>query len=200
MVLSRSLWRTLPWWLIFLSGLMPLAWLVWQALYGDLGTDPIAEVIHFTGEWALWLLWLTLAITPARIWLKWLWLTRYRRMCGLYVLFYASLHLLAFLALILEWQWPRFYEELLERPYISAGAIAWLLMLPLGLTSFKGAMKRMGRRWKQLHKLTYAVAVFAVIHIFWQVRSDYGEVLFYSVVLLILLSLRLTRRLPVVHR
>ena len=191
MVLAANLQRILAWWLIFLLGLAPLGWLTYLTILDDLGTDPVSTVVKFNGVWALHFIWLTLAVTPLKSWLKWRWIGRFRRMWGLYGLFYASLHLLAFAALLLEWRWGNVYDELVERPYITMGAGAYLLMLPLGVTSFKILMKKMGKNWRRLHRAVYVIAVLVLIHRYWQVRSDYGEVLVYAIILFILFGLRL---------
>ena len=176
---------------------MPLGWLLNLVFQNDLGTDPIQRVAHFTGEWALRFLWMTLAVSPMRWWFKWNWLQRFRRMLGLFTLFYAFLHLLVFTALILEWQFDRIYQELIERPYISVGAVAFMLLIPLGVTSLKAVMRRMGRRWLQLHRSIYLVALLAWVHLFWQVRSDYLESLVYGALLVLLMVPRIYRWLPI---
>ncbi|OMH38663.1 sulfite oxidase heme-binding subunit YedZ [Motiliproteus sp. MSK22-1] len=183
MVLVSGKRHLLVWWGIFLLGLSPLAWLIYRIFLNDLGTDPVSTVVKINGEWAIRFLWLTLFVTPLRVWFRWRWLVKYRRMFGLYALFYASTHLLAFIALMLEWQWSQIYEEFLERPYISMGAAGYLLMLALGVTSFKSAMKYMGRNWARLHRLVYVIAILVLVHYYWQIRSDYGEVLIYTGVL-----------------
>ena len=185
--------RLFTWWGIFFLCLSPLAWLFYRVLINDLGTDPVSTVVKINGEWAIRFLWLTLSITPLRVWFRWRWLAKYRRMLGLYTLFYASIHLLAFAALMLEWQWSQLYEELLERPYISLGAIGYLLMLPLGVTSFKALMKHMGRNWIRLHRLVYVIAVLVLIHYYWQIRSDYGEVFIYACLLALLFLMRVLK-------
>ena len=192
MKLSKRL-SLLRWWLIFLVCLIPLAILVQRILTNDLGPDPAAEVVNVAGGWALKFLWLVLAITPVRILFKINWVARFRRMIGLYTLFYAVLHVLAFCTFILEWRWSQIAEELVERPYITVGALAFLLLLPLGITSYKPIVKRLGKSWVTLHRSVYLVAAFALIHITWQVRSDYGEVLFYAVVLFGFLLIRLVK-------
>ncbi|MEH6626345.1 MAG: protein-methionine-sulfoxide reductase heme-binding subunit MsrQ [Motiliproteus sp.] len=186
----------LLWWSMFLSCLLPLAWLIYRVVSNDLGSDPAQELVQSTGEWGLRFLWLTLAVTPLRVWLKWKWLQSFRRMLGLYCLFYATIHLFTFITLILEWQWGRLYSEFLERPYISVGVTAYLLLLPLGVTSLKTIMRRMGKRWGQLHRSIYIVAILAFVHLFWQVRSDYLEAVVYGTILMSLFMLRLIWRWP----
>ncbi len=193
MVLAPTYQRLIIWWLLFLALLLPLVWLIYRAIVNDLGSDPVQELVQSTGDWALRCLWATLAVTPLRIYLKWTWLQRFRRMLGLYTLFYASIHFVAFVSLILEWQWSRIYSEFLERPYISVGAVAFLLLIPLGITSFKFVMKKMGRSWMLLHRSVYVVAILVFVHLLWQVRSDYLEVIVYGALLALLFIARLIK-------
>ena len=182
--------------------LAPLAWLSWQfwqvasnADIDALGADPVAEVEHRLGLWALRLLLLTLAITPLRQLTGQPVLLRFRRMLGLYAFAYASLHFAAYLALDLRGYWTQVFEEIAKRPYITVGFAAWLLLVPLAVTSTQGWIRRLGRRWGQLHRLFYAIAILAVLHFWWIVKSDYREPLLYAAVLAVLLSWRLWKRL-----
>ncbi|MBP6797089.1 MAG: protein-methionine-sulfoxide reductase heme-binding subunit MsrQ [Luteimonas sp.] len=182
--------------------LAPLAWLSWQfwqvasnADIDALGADPVAEVEHRLGLWALRLLLLTLAITPLRQLTGQPVLLRFRRMLGLYAFAYASLHFAAYLALDLRGYWTQVFEEIAKRPYITVGFAAWLLLVPLAVTSTQGWIRRLGRRWGQLHRLVYAIAILAVLHFWWIVKSDYREPLLYAAVLAVLLSWRLWKRL-----
>ena len=182
--------------------LAPLAWLSWQfwqvasnADIDALGADPVAEVEHRLGLWALRLLLLTLAITPLRQLTGQAVLLRFRRMLGLYAFAYASLHFAAYLALDLRGYWTQVFEEIAKRPYITVGFAAWLLLVPLAVTSTQGWIRRLGRRWGQLHRLVYAIAILAVLHFWWIVKSDYREPLLYAAVLAVLLSWRLWKRL-----
>ncbi|MGJ4730262.1 protein-methionine-sulfoxide reductase heme-binding subunit MsrQ [Luteimonas sp. SDU101] len=171
-----------------------LAWRFWQvwseADIDALGPDPVAAIEHELGLWALRLLLVTLAITPLRqisgqpAWLK------FRRMLGLYSFAYASLHLAAYLALDLRGWWALVFEEIVKRPYITVGFAAWLLLVPLAVTSTRGWMRRLGRNWGRLHRLVYLVAVLAVLHFWWIVKSDYREPLLYALVLAMLLGWR----------
>ena len=182
--------------------LAPLAWLSWQfwqvasnADIDALGADPVAEVEHRLGLWALRLLLLTLAITPLRQLTGQPVLLRFRRMLGLYAFAYASLHFAAYLALDLRGYWTQVFEEIAKRPYITVGFAAWLLLVPLAVTSTQGWIRRLGRRWGQLHRLVYAIAILAVLHFWWIVKSDYREPLLYAAVLAVLLGWRLWKRL-----
>jgi sulfoxide reductase heme-binding subunit YedZ len=154
----------------------------------SLGPDPGQAVTESLGIAALQLLIATLAMTPLRRWTGWGGWIRIRRMLGLFAFFYAVLHVLAFLQFVLGWTdlWATFTK----RPYIVAGALSFLMLVPLALTSTKGMMKRLGKHWKQLHKLVYPIVVVAWIHFVWQARSDVGEMVFYGVLVLFLLAVR----------
>ncbi len=181
-----------------LSPLALLAWGVWRVWSGTdidaLGPDPVAAIEHELGLWALRLLLLTLAVTPLRQLTGQTALMRFRRMLGLYAFAYASLHLSAYLVLDLRGWWTLVFEEIVKRPYITAGFAAWLLLVPLALTSTRGWMRRLGRHWGRLHRLVYAVAVLAVLHFWWIVKSDYREPLLYAAILAALLGWRVWKR------
>ena len=187
--------------LVHLLALAPLAILLSQAWSvartgGDaLGADPVAEIEHRLGLWALRFLMLALAVTPLRQLTGKPVLVRFRRMLGLYAFFYACLHFAAYLGLDLRGYWTQVFEDIAKRPYITVGFAAWLLLVPLAITSTRGWMRRLGRRWGQLHKLVYAIAVFAVLHFWWLVKSDIREPALYAGLLAVLLGWRLLRRL-----
>ena len=187
--------------LAHLLALTPAAILAWQiraeALTGSggLGADPVAEIEHRLGLWALRFLMLTLAITPLRQLIHKPVLVRFRRMLGLYVFFYATMHLTAYLVLDLRGYWAQIFEEIAKRPYITVGFAAWLLLVPLAITSTQAAIRRLGRNWARLHKLVYAVGVLAVLHFWWLVKSDVREPALYAGILATLLGWRLVKHL-----
>ena len=181
--------------LAHLGLLFPLAWLIKQALNDSLGADPVAEITHRTGLWALRILLLSLAMTPLRRLSGQTWPIRFRRLTGLYAFFYASLHLAVYLLLDLQGYWPQVLSDLVSKPFIIAGFSAWLLLLPLALTSTQGWMRRLGKRWARLHTLVYAIGVLAVLHFLWLVKSDLREPALYAGSLAVLLGLRLYWRL-----
>lgn len=180
--------------------LTPAAILAWQirAEYltgsGGLGADPVAEIEHRLGLWALRLLLITLAITPLRQLTGQAVLLRFRRMLGLYAFFYATLHFAAYLILDLRGYWTQIFEEIAKRPYITVGFVAWLLLIPLAVTSTQAAIRWLGRRWGLLHKAVYAIAVLAVLHFWWLVKSDIREPLLYATLLTALLAWRVWKR------
>ncbi len=182
---------------VFTAALLPLALLVLATRNGSLGPDPVATLEHETGLWALRFLLATLAITPLRQLSGWPWLLRYRRMLGLFAFFYASLHLVIYLVVDLGGFWAQIFGEIAKKPFITVGFLAWLLMIPLAVTSTKAMMRRLGRRWARLHRLVYAIGVFAVLHFLWQVK--WGETIaalepvVYAVIFAVLMLFRLRR-------
>ena len=181
--------------------LAPLSLLGWQfaEVYRTgsdaLGADPVAEIEHRLGIWALRFLLIALAVTPLRQLTGQTVLIRFRRMLGLYAFAYASLHLTAYLVLDLRGYWLQIFEEIVKRPYITVGFAAWLLLVPLAVTSTTGWIRRLGKRWAMLHRLVYAIAVLAVLHFWWLVKSDIREPALYAGILAVLLGWRLWWRL-----
>mgnify|MGYP002049937370 FL=1 len=172
--------------------LLPLAQLSLQLVSGDLGPDPAKRLMQGTGEWGLRGLAIVLLAAPLAQ-RGWRALFRYRRVLGLSLFFYASLHLLLFAQVYVGWSGTLLVEELKERPYVLVGFSAWLAMLPLALTSTDRARRWLGRRWKQLHRLIYPATALAWLHLFWLARSDVGEALVYGVVCAVLLLWRCRR-------
>ena len=181
-----------------LAPLAMLGWKAWQVGSGSdidaLGAEPVAAIEHELGLWALRLLLVTLAVTPLRQLLDRPLLLRFRRLLGLWAFAYASLHFTAYLVLDLRGWWAQVLVEIVERPYITVGFAAWLLLLPLAVTSTRGWMRRLGRNWGRLHRLVYAIAALAVLHFWWVVKSDLREPLLYAAILAVLLGWRLVRR------
>ena len=159
--------------LVFAAALVPLGILAWQIYFNSLGPDPVAQLEHNTGIWALRLLLVTLAITPLRRLTGWSAALRYRRMLGLFAFFYASIHLAVYLVVDLGGFWAQILTEIAKKPFITVGFLAWLLMLPLAATSTRSMMRRLGGLWQRLHRLVYASAALAALHFLWQVK--YGK-------------------------
>lgn len=187
------LWRRV---LIFFLSLIALVFIVYKTLTNQLGADPAKTIVLFTGEWTIYFLFITLAVTPLRRFINFKnfhfrWLQTHRRMLGLFTLFYAVLHVLAFLVFILGLDFSRFGKELVERPYILVTIPAVILLVALGITSTKSMMRRLGSNWIRLHKSIYLIAILAWVHVFMQVRSSYFEAVLFGVILLALLLPRL---------
>ena len=177
--------RVLKWLIkpaVFVACLLPFGLLLQAALDNDLGANPIEAITHTTGDWALRLLLVTLAMTPLRRLLGQPWPIRLRRMLGLYAFFYASLHLLAWAWLDQQWLLAEIVADIAKRPYITVGFAAWLLLLPLAVTSNRFSMRRLGRRWASLHKLVYLIGLLAVLHFVWLIKADLLEPLLYAAV------------------
>jgi methionine sulfoxide reductase heme-binding subunit len=180
--------------LLFAACLVPFALLVGRVLTGAVGPNPVEAITHDTGDWALRLLLATLAVTPLRRLTGQAWLVRLRRMLGLYAFFYAALHFTTYLWLDQFFDWPAIAADIVKRPYITVGFAALVLMLPLAVTSTKGWIRRLGPRWKQLHRLVYAIGVLAVLHYLWLVKADLLEPGIYAAILALLLAARLPWR------
>jgi sulfoxide reductase heme-binding subunit YedZ len=180
--------------ILCLTPLAILGWQFWDVYRTGsdaLGADPVAEIEHRLGIWALRFLLIALAVTPLRQLTGQPVLVRFRRMLGLYAFAYATLHLTAYLVLDLRGYWLQIFEEIVKRPYITVGFAAWLLLVPLAVTSTTGWIRRLGKRWALLHKLVYAIAVLAVLHFWWLVKSDIREPALYAAILALLLGWRL---------
>ncbi len=183
---------------LFLLCLLPLAWYVFGAFADRLGANPAETLIRGLGDWALRLLWITLAVTPLRTWTNQPALARFRRMLGLFAFFYASLHLLAYGWLDKGLDLADILRDIGKRPFILMGFTAWLLLVPLAATSFNRAIKALGApRWQALHKLVYAIAVVGLMHFIWMRagKNNFAEPLIYGSILAVLLGWRAWRRL-----
>ncbi len=181
--------------LVFLLCLLPLVILVWQLLTDRLGANPIDEVADATGEWTLRFLLVTLMATPIKHLFGWGWVVRVRRMLGLFAFFYATLHLVTYLWLDQFFDWGEIWLDILDRPFITIGMLAFVLLLPLVVTSNNAMMRRLGRNWKRLHRLAYVVPLLGVVHFWWLVKADVLEPLVYGGVLALLLLLRARRKI-----
>jgi len=176
--------------LVFLAALVPLAFIVLKVIQNDLGPDPAQELAKLTGEWALRFLVIALALTPLRLLTNQTEFVRNRRMLGLFALFYATVHFVVWMTFLLECQWGRIAEELVERPFITVGFCAYVILFALGVTSPKFMVRKLGRNWKRLHRLVYLAAILAVIHLLWILRTDVGEAALYGGLVAFLLGYR----------
>ena len=175
---------------LFLACLVPFIALVVGAVNNTLGINPVETMTHETGEWTLRLLLVTLAITPLRRLSGKSWLIKLRRMLGLYTFFYACLHLITYIWLDQYFDWMEIIRDIPKRPFITVGFAAFVLLIPLAVTSNNKMMRRLKKNWVKLHKLVYVIAVLGVLHFLWLVKADTLEPLIYASILLILLGYR----------
>jgi sulfoxide reductase heme-binding subunit YedZ len=147
--------------------------LIGNGVLDQLGANPIEKITRTTGYWTLTLLLVTLSATPLRRVLGWPWLGRFRRMLGLFAFFYGCLHFLTYLVLDQFFDWPGIVKDIAKRPYITVGFTAFLLLIPLAVTSTDGMIRRLGgKRWRRLHRLVYVIAIGGVVHFWWLVKKD----------------------------
>ncbi len=184
--------------LLFVSGTLPFAWLVYGVLTNNLGANPTEYLTRATGDWALRFLCLTLLVTPLRNVSNTPQLARFRRMLGLFVYFYAVLHLLCYVWFDMEFNLADILKDIPKRTFILVGFAAFLLLTPMAATSFNRAIKAMGaKRWQALHKAIYAIAVLAILHFFWMRagKNDFTEVFIYAAILATLMGWRVAQYL-----
>jgi sulfoxide reductase heme-binding subunit YedZ len=180
--------------LVFALCLLPFVWLVYQAAFDLLGANPQEALVRATGDWALRFLCLVLSVTPLRLLAKLSSLARYRRMLGLFMYFYALTHLLSYSWFDMGFDVADIVEDIIKRPFILVGSMAFLMTTLLAFTSFNAAIRALGaKRWQQLHRLVYGVAGLAVLHFFWMRagKNDFAEVALYAAILAVLLGWRL---------
>ena len=179
---------------VFAAALGPFGWLVYNAFWGDLGVNPVETITNYSGITTLRLIAITLALTPAR------WISGFnpiilfRRMIGLFAFFYGTLHFMTYFILDQSLQFGGVWDDVVKRPYITAGFTGFVLMIPLAITSTQGWIRRLGgRRWNLLHRLIYITALAAVLHYFWKVKLDTTFPVFYGIGVAVLLGFRLWR-------
>jgi methionine sulfoxide reductase heme-binding subunit len=176
---------------VFLGCLGPLIRLAWKGFHAQLGANPIEVITHSTGDWTLIFLLVTLSVTPLRKLSRQLWLIRYRRMFGLFAFFYGTLHFLTYIWLDKFFDLHEMLVDIAKRKFITVGFTAFVLMIPLALTSTAGWIRRLGgRRWNLLHRLIYFTAIGGVIHYLWLVKADIRKPVEYGIVLAVLMSYR----------
>lgn len=178
----------LIWGVLFVSLFLPAPYIFYMALSNQLGAEPAKALVEFLGEVALIILILTLSITPLKR-LRFLpSFVRYRRMVGLYVFYYAFLHVFSYGLFLVDWN--NFVEDLYKRPYVIAGALGFMILFALAITSFKFLVRKMGKNWRRLHRFIYLSALIILVHVYWQTRSDYLEAILFAVPIFVLLLLR----------
>jgi len=176
---------------LFIICLGPFAGLIWRVFYGDLGANPIETITFYTGDWTLRFLLITLSISPLRQWFGLSALIRFRRMLGLYVFFYACIHFSVWFIFDHGLNVNDMFEDIVKRPYITLGFSGLMLLIPLAVTSNNAMIRKLGKRWKILHRLTYVIVVLGALHYLWLVKADYLLPGIYAVVAAILLLQRL---------
>jgi len=181
---------------IWLLALLPLARLIWLGYNDDLTANPVEFVERSTGTWALVILLTTLAMTPIRLITGAIWQLQLRRLLGLFMFFYACLHITTYVWLDYSFIWADIVKDIIKHPYVIVGFSAFILTIPLALTSNNAAMRRLKSNWKKLHQLVYLIAILGVLHFWWLVKKDVTEPLYYAVVLALLLGVRLYKRSP----
>ena len=184
----RFIWKPI----VFLTCLLPALLVVGDTfgITGGLGANPVEAIMDRFGNWTLRFIMITLAITPLRRMTNWNWLSRFRRMLGLFTFFYGFMHFLTWFVLDRELRLSDIIEDLTERPFITLGFTAVVLLAALAVTSFTAIRRRMGRRWQALHNMAYVIGILGVWHYWWQVKKDVTEPLVYAAILAVLLGAR----------
>lgn len=178
--------------LVFAASLGPLVYLATGALQGTLGANPIEAITRSTGIWTLRFMLLTLMVTPLRVWSGWNDVIRVRRMLGLFAFFYGTLHLVTYVWLDQFFDWAAIVKDVAKRPFITAGFSAYVLLVPLALTSTAAMIRRLGgRTWRRLHRLAYIAAAIGIVHYWWLVKLDTRPPRNYGILLAVLLLVRL---------
>jgi sulfoxide reductase heme-binding subunit YedZ len=193
MTIKRQSTRPLPWLkpALFVGSLTPLVVLIVHGVSGELGANPIGEALNQLGLLALIFVVAALACTPLKTFFGWTWPLRVRRMIGVFGFFYAALHMSTYVGLDQVFDWAAIYADVTKRKFIFVGFAAFVLLIPLAVTSTNAAVKRLGFvRWKRLHRLAYVAPVLAVIHFTWRVKKDVREPMIYAAVLATLLLVR----------
>jgi len=176
---------------IWIFALLPLARLIWLGIHDDLSANPVEFVERSTGTWALVFLLITLSMTPIRLLTGQIWQIQLRRMLGLWMFFYACLHITTYVWLDYSFLWSDIVKDIIKHPYVIVGFSAFLLTIPLAVTSNSFMIKRLKKNWKKLHQLIYVIAILAILHFWWLVKKDVTEPFYYAAVLIILFGIRL---------
>ena len=175
---------------IFFLSLLPILIIFYQIIFNQLGPEPVKEITHVTGNWTLRFIIITLAMTPLQKFTKLNFWISYRRMFGLFVFFYASAHMMIYVGIDYRFDWSSIGDDIVKKKFIFAGFLAWLLLVPLALTSSKRMIRLLRDKWKKLHKLIYIISLLGIIHYLWLVKVVTIEPLIYLIIIVILLTLR----------
>ena len=175
---------------VFVLSIIPFLLISYQIIFNKLGPEPVKEITHFTGEWTLIFICLTLAMSPLKRLTNSIFWINIRRMLGLFVFFYATLHLLTYVAIDYRFDWEPIINDVIKKKYIYIGFSAWLLLIPLALTSSKKMVKLLKQNWKKLHRLIYIIAIFGSLHFIWLSKTIFFKPLIFLIILIILLLFR----------
>ena len=176
---------------VFILSSLPFLLISYKIFFNKLGPEPVKEITHFTGEWTLIFICLTLSMSPLKqftnssVWIS------FRRMLGLFVFFYATLHLLTYIGIDYRFDWSQILDDVVKKKYIFIGFAAWLLLLPLAITSSKKMVLLLKKNWKRLHRLIYIIAIFGSLHYIWLSKTIFFKPLIYFIIILVLLALRI---------
>ena len=176
---------------IFVLCTIPFLFIFYKILFSKLGPEPVKEITHFTGEWTLIFICLTLSMSPLKrltnlsIWIS------FRRMLGLFIFFYATLHLLTYIGLDYRFDWNPIFDDVIKKKYVFIGFAAWLLMVPLAITSSQKMIKLLRNNWKKIHRLIYVIAIFGSFHYIWLSKTIFFKPLIYFIIIVVLLLLRI---------
>ena len=176
---------------VFILSTIPFLFILYKIYFNKLGPEPVKEITHFTGEWTLIFICLTLAMSPLKRFTNSSFWISIRRMLGLFVFFYATLHLFTYVAIDYRFDWEPIINDVLKKKYIFIGFSAWLLLIPLAATSSQKMIKILKRNWKNLHRLVYVIAVFGSLHYIWLSKTIFFKPLIYTLIIVVLLALRI---------
>ena len=176
---------------VFTLSIIPFLFITYKIFFNKLGPEPVKEITHFTGEWTLIFICLTLAMSPLKKFTQSLFWINIRRMLGLFVFFYATLHLLTYVVIDYRFDWGPILDDVVKKKYIYIGFSAWLLLIPLAFTSSKKMVKLLKHNWKKLHRLIYVIAIFGSLHFIWLSKTIFFKPLIYLLIILVLLSFRI---------
>ena len=176
---------------IFILSTIPFLFITYKIFFNKLGPEPVKEITHFTGEWTLIFICLTLSMSPLKKLTNINYWVKVRRMLGLFVFFYASLHLLTYVGIDYRFSWQPIFEDVVKKKYIFVGFAAWVLLIPLTITSSQKMMLLLKQNWKKLHRLIYVIAILGSLHFIWLSKTVYFKPLIYFVLIIFLLILRI---------
>ena len=176
---------------VFVLSTIPFVLIVYKIFYNKLGPEPVKEITHFTGEWTLIFICLTLAMSPLKRFTNFNFWIKIRRMLGLFVFFYASLHLLTYVGIDYRFSLQPIFDDVVKKKYIFVGFAAWILLIPLTITSSQKMMFLLKKNWKKLHRLIYVIAILGSLHFIWLSKTIYFKPLIYFVLITVLLVLRI---------